>query len=87
MDGTPYNGKCETCHNNGLIERTVSFVNGKEDGIDTTTYQTVCIQVIRAHIQGVRNGQWIYYYYLCSRYANEKYNSKPSGYMLSWNLF
>ncbi len=62
MDGTPYNGKCETCHNNGLIERTVSFVNGKEDGIDTTTYQTGCIQVIRAHIQGVRNGQWIYYY-------------------------
>lgn len=62
MDGTPFNGKCETCHNNGMLERTVSFVNGKEDGIDTTTYESGCPQVIRAHIQGVRNGQWIYYY-------------------------
>ncbi len=62
IDGTPYNGKCETCHNNGLLERTITFVNGKEDGIDTTTYMTGCTQVIRSHIQGVRNGTWTYYY-------------------------
>jgi antitoxin component YwqK of YwqJK toxin-antitoxin module len=62
IDGTPYNGKCETCHNNGMLERTVSFVNGKEDGYDTTKYATGCIQVIRSHIQGIRNGQWLYYY-------------------------
>lgn len=62
IDGTPYNGKCETCHNNGMLERTVSFVNGKEDGIDTTVYESGCPQVIRSHVQGIRNGTWIYYY-------------------------
>jgi antitoxin component YwqK of YwqJK toxin-antitoxin module len=62
IDATPFNGKCETCHNNGLLERTVSFVNGKEDGIDTTTYQSGCVQVVRAHVLGERNGQWVYYY-------------------------
>jgi len=62
IDGSPFNGKCETCHNNGLLERTVSFVNGKEDGVDTTTYQTGCVQVVRAHVGGIRSGQWMYYY-------------------------
>lgn len=62
IDASPYTGKCETCHNNGMLERTVSFVNGKEDGIDTTVYQSGCPQVIRSHIQGVRNGTWTYYY-------------------------
>lgn len=62
IDGTPFNGRCETCHNNGMLERTVSFTNGKEDGIDTTTYSSGCIQVVRSHIQGVRNGTWTYLY-------------------------
>jgi antitoxin component YwqK of YwqJK toxin-antitoxin module len=62
IDGTPFNGKCETCHNNGMLERTVTFINGKEDGYDTTRYATGCKQVIRSHIQGIRNGQWLYYY-------------------------
>lgn len=62
IDGTPFNGKCETCHNNGMLERTVAFVNGKEDGVDTTTYSNGCVQVVRSHIQGVRNGTWSYLY-------------------------
>ena len=58
----PFTGKCETCHMNGSIERRVNFVNGKEDGIDTTYYKTGCPQVVRSHIQGLESGQWIYYY-------------------------
>lgn len=58
----PYTGKCETCFSNGLLERRISFVNGKEDGIDTTKYETGCIMVIRNHIQGVENGQWFFYH-------------------------
>lgn len=58
----PFTGTCETCHMNGTLERRVSFVNGKQNGIDTTKYASGCPQVIRNHIQGVESGQWLYYY-------------------------
>lgn len=60
--GTPFTGTCETCHMNGLLERRISFVNGKENGIDTSYYKSGCPQVVRNHIQGAESGQWIYYY-------------------------
>jgi antitoxin component YwqK of YwqJK toxin-antitoxin module len=58
----PFSGTCESCFSNGLLERRVKFVNGREEGRDTTKYQSGCIQVIREHIQGVQNGQWLYYH-------------------------
>lgn len=60
--GKPFSGTCETCHMNGILERRVTFVNGKENGIDTTYYQTGCPQVIRNHVQGAESGQWLYLY-------------------------
>ena len=50
--GSPYTGECETCHNNGLREHRIRFLNGKEDGIDTTYYESGCIRVIRSHAIG-----------------------------------
>lgn len=58
----PFTGRCETCHMNGSLERRVSFVNGKQNGVDTTYYESGCPQVVRNHIQGVEQGQWLYYY-------------------------
>ncbi|MDX2361660.1 MAG: toxin-antitoxin system YwqK family antitoxin [Crocinitomicaceae bacterium] len=58
----PFTGTCETCHMNGQLERRINFVNGREDGTDTTTYKSGCPQVVRTHIQGVENGQWLFYY-------------------------
>ncbi len=60
--GKPFTGKCETCHMNGTLERRVNFVNGKQNGIDTTYYESGCPQVVRNHIQGIEQGQWLYYY-------------------------
>ena len=60
--GKPFTGQCETCHNNGLLERRVTFVNGKENGQDTTYYKSGCPQVVRSHIQGQPNGQWVFYF-------------------------
>lgn len=60
--GAAFTGVCETCHSNGLLERRINFVNGKEDGKDTTYYRTGCVQVVRSFIQGTENGQWVYYY-------------------------
>lgn len=60
--GKPFNGTCETCHMNGTLERRVTFVNGKQNGVDTTYYESGCPQVVRNHVQGVEHGQWIYFY-------------------------
>jgi antitoxin component YwqK of YwqJK toxin-antitoxin module len=58
----PFTGTCETCHNNGLIERKVNFKEGKENGVDTTYYASGCLQVIRSQIMGVEDGVWQYFY-------------------------
>lgn len=60
--GKPYTGQCEMCYMNGRLQRRVTFLNGKENGIDTTKYQSGCPQVVRNHIQGVQTGTWSYYY-------------------------
>lgn len=61
-NGSPFTGMCETCHMNGKLERRITFVNGKENGVDTTKYKSGCTQVIRNHIQGVESGQWTFFY-------------------------
>jgi antitoxin component YwqK of YwqJK toxin-antitoxin module len=60
--GMPFSGTCETCHMNGLLERRVTFVSGKEHGVDTTYYKSGCPQVVRNHFQGEENGQWVFYF-------------------------
>jgi antitoxin component YwqK of YwqJK toxin-antitoxin module len=59
--GAPYTGACETCHNNGLRENHIRFVNGKVNGIDTTYYESGCIRVIKEHVLGKEHGRWIYF--------------------------
>jgi antitoxin component YwqK of YwqJK toxin-antitoxin module len=62
IDQLPFSGKCETCHNNGMIEHRVTFVNGKEHGVDSTFYESGCLQVVRENVTGMRNGQWLFWY-------------------------
>ena len=61
-DGSPFDGTCETCHSNGILERRITFVNGKENGTDTAYYRSSCPMVIREHVMGAENGRWAYYY-------------------------
>lgn len=58
----PFTGNCESCHQNGRVERRVSFVDGKENGNDTTFYESGCPQIVRALVQGVEHGTWYYMY-------------------------
>ncbi len=58
----PFTGTCEMCYMNGSLQRRVTFVNGKEDGQDTTLYMSGCPQVIRSFVQGAEHGTWYYYY-------------------------
>jgi antitoxin component YwqK of YwqJK toxin-antitoxin module len=58
----PFTGDCESCYQNGRVERRVHFVNGKEEGLDTTFYESGCPQVIRELVQGIEHGTWYYMY-------------------------
>lgn len=58
----PFTGTCESCHMNGRIQRRVSFVNGKENGTDTTFYESGCPQIVRTLVEGVDHGTWYYMY-------------------------
>ena len=58
----PFSGTCESCHMNGVLARKITFVNGKENGLDTTYYESGCPQVVRSHINGQENGQWLFMY-------------------------
>jgi len=60
--GQTFSGSCETCFMNGLLERRIHFLNGREHGTDTTYYPSGCPQAIRSHLQGVESGTWIYFY-------------------------
>ncbi len=57
----PYSGQCETCFSSGMLERRVTFVEGRSSGIDTTFYESGCMMVIRSHVAGVENGKWTYF--------------------------
>lgn len=69
--GSPYSGTCETCHSNGILEHRITFVNGKENGMDTTYYESGCMMVVRNHISGKENGLWTFYYDSTQRIAWE----------------
>ena len=58
----PFTGNCESCHQNGRVERRVTFVDGKENGLDTTFYQSGCPQIVRELVSGVEHGTWYYMY-------------------------
>ena len=60
--GKPFSGDCETCHLTGRRELLIHFKNGREDGIDTSYYPSGCILAIRNHIEGVKEGNWFYYF-------------------------
>ncbi len=88
--GKPFTGTCESCFMNGLLERRISFVDGRENGMDTTYYENGCIQAIRSHIQGAESGTWSYYYdstqapaWEMNYYLGEKHGKhvyfKPNG--------
>jgi hypothetical protein len=45
-----------------MRERVINFVDGQENGRDTTFYETGCMKVIREHNNGKEAGVWTYYY-------------------------
>lgn len=71
--GKPYTGKCESCHMNGTLHGRITFLNGKQDGIDTTYFRSGCPERITSHVQGAENGTW-YQYFDTTNYLKEEMN-------------
>lgn len=88
-DNKPFSGTCESCHMNGRIQRRVTFVNGKENGIDTTFYESGCPNIIRSLALGKENGTssfmfdstqflaWRMNHYMGEKDGEQIYFSKP----------
>lgn len=96
--GKPFTGQCEMCYMNGKLQRRVTFVNGKENGIDSTKYMSGCLQVVRNHIQGIPSGTWEYYYdstgqqaWEMNYYLGEKHGKHiffaPNGDTTLWEVY
>lgn len=74
----PFNGTCESCYMNGRVERRVTFVDGKENGLDTTYYESGCPQIVRSLVQGVDHGTWYYYF------DSTGYDGNPG--LMAWEM-
>lgn len=82
--GSPFTGECVTCHPNGILEHHIRFVDGREEGVDTTYYYSGCPMVIRENIQGLENGTWRFYYDSTQQLAWQKQYSR--GMLVGTNL-
>lgn len=91
-NGKPFSGDCETCHLTGRRELLIHFKNGKEDGIDTSYYPSGCIMAVRNNIEGVRDGNWRFYYdssyqeYFIENYTAGMKNGMQRYYYKNGNL-
>ena len=51
-----FDGTCETCYRNGVLQERVTIKNGKRDGSDTSFFQSGCVQSVQAYVMGKMNG-------------------------------
>ncbi|MFN3342953.1 MAG: toxin-antitoxin system YwqK family antitoxin [Flavobacteriales bacterium] len=96
--GDPFSGLCRTYYEDNRLEREITFVDGKEDGISTTYYKRVekdpkdakdpkpgQIMVITEHKLGVPEGTWKYYFENGKlAWSNTYLNGKKEG---QWEFF
>ncbi len=83
----PFSGTCQSCHWNGKLDRKINFVNGKENGMDSTFYASGCLQVVRNHINGIETGRWVYFFDSTSNIAWEMnyQNGRKHGQQIYFN--
>lgn len=57
-----FNGDCVSCYRNGVVESQIKIVNGKQDSVGMTYYESGCPQSKMTFILGTMDGPTIYYY-------------------------
>ncbi|MBM3185940.1 MAG: toxin-antitoxin system YwqK family antitoxin [Bacteroidetes bacterium] len=62
MTSEVFNGTCVSCYRNGVIETQIKIVNGKQDSIGMSYYESGCPQSKMSFILGIMDGPTIFYY-------------------------
>ena len=62
MTSEVYNGSCVSCYRNGVVENQIKIVNGKQDSIGSSYYESGCPQSKMSFILGTMDGQTIFYF-------------------------
>ena len=57
-----FNGECVSCYRNGVVESQIKIVNGKQDSIGMSYYESGCPQSKMTFVLGTMNGTTVFYY-------------------------
>jgi antitoxin component YwqK of YwqJK toxin-antitoxin module len=57
-----FNGNCVSCYRNGVVENQIKIVNGKQDSVGMSYYESGCPQSKMTFILGIMDGTTIFYY-------------------------
>jgi antitoxin component YwqK of YwqJK toxin-antitoxin module len=62
MTSEVFNGECVSCYRNGVVESQIKIVNGKQDSIGMSYYESGCPQSKMSFILGIMDGPTTFYY-------------------------
>ena len=62
MTSEVFNGNCVSCYRNGVIENQINIVNGKQDSVGMSYFESGCPQSKMTFVLGVMDGPTISFY-------------------------
>ena len=57
-----YNGSCVSCYRNGIVENQIKIVNGKQDSVGVSYFQSGCPQSKMTFALGIMDGPTIFFF-------------------------
>ena len=60
--GVPFDGSCATCHRNGVLEQSITFIEGRRNGTDTSYYPSGCPYSSQSFLLGNPHGKSTTYF-------------------------
>jgi antitoxin component YwqK of YwqJK toxin-antitoxin module len=72
MTSEVFNGDCVSCYRNGVVESQIKIVNGKQDSIGMSYYESGCPQSKMTFVLGIMDGPIIFYYDSTGKKASEE---------------
>lgn len=57
-----YNGSCVSCYRNGIVENQIKIVNGKQDSVGVSYFQSGCPQSKMTFVLGIMDGPTLFFF-------------------------
>jgi antitoxin component YwqK of YwqJK toxin-antitoxin module len=73
MTSEVFNGNCVSCYRNGVVENQIKIVNGKQDSIGMSYYESGCPQSKMTFVMGIMDGETVFYYDSTGKKEVEQY--------------